>query len=365
MQNKIKNIEFLRVIGCLAIIILHFYGFLIENISDIDIYNHLRNMTSNGQKAVDLFFILSGIFFAITLNTKKSYSDFIKKKCIRLLPVLYWGTGLLFLISIFGITDFNLYSNILNLLMLGGIGLNYHGPAIDVFWYVSTMFWVLLFLFYSFKNFDKKYIKLIMALAIFFCYSFLIQAKGGKINSPSQYFYTFLKVGTLRAIGGIFLGYFIGDWYKNNLDRIRNFIPTLKEKIGITIVEGMCIFFIINNLFFRYAKEKEDMIFIVVFVICSLLFLINKGFISQFLNKDIWSKLGVYTYSFYMTHKIIIKILMGTVWKNNIQFIHLHPYLHVVYAFLSIFLLGIITYHFIEQPCAKYLKQKLFPKKDC
>ena len=168
MQNKIKNIEFLRVIGCLAIIILHFYGFLIENISDIDIYNHLRNMTSNGQKAVDLFFILSGIFFAITLNTKKSYSDFIKKKCIRLLPVLYWGTGLLFLISIFGITDFNLYSNILNLLMLGGIGLNYHGPAIDVFWYVSTMFWVLLFLFYSFKNFDKKYIKLIMALAIFF-----------------------------------------------------------------------------------------------------------------------------------------------------------------------------------------------------
>lgn len=365
MQNKIKNIEFLRVIGCLAIVILHFYCFLVQKVSDISIYNHLRNMTSNGQKAVDLFFILSGIFFAITLNTQKSYSDFIKKKCIRLLPVLYWGTGLLFIVSLFGIVNFNLYSNILNLLMLGGIGLNYHGAAIDVFWYASTMFWILLFLFYSFKNFDKKYIKLIMAFAIFCCYSFLIQAKCGKINSPTQYFYTFLKVGTLRGIGGIFLGYFIGDWYKNNLEKIKNFIPTLKEKIGITIIEGMCVFFIINNLFFRYAKEQEDMIFIVVFVICSLLFLINKGFISQFLNKDIWSKLGVYTYSFYMTHKIIIKILMGTVWKNNIQFIHLHPYLHVSYAFLSIFLLGIITYHFIEQPCAKYLKQKLFPKKDC
>lgn len=362
-MEKIKNIEFLRVIGCFSIIALHVFMCIVEKISDISLFNHLRNMTGNGQKAVDLFFILSGIFFVITLNIKKSYIDFIKKKIIRLLPVLYWCTFLGFILFLFHITNFNLYSNILNLLMLSGIGLNHCNTSVDVFWYVSSMFWVLLLLFYLLKNFDKKYIYLFMMLSIYFCYSFLIQAKAGKINAPNQYFYTFIKVGTLRAIGGIFSGFFIGSWYKNNLNKIKEYIPNLKVKIIISIIEFMCIFFIINNLFFRFAKIREDLIFIVVFVIICILFLLNKGFISNFFNKDIWSILGKYTYSIYMTHVIFITFILHVLSKDNYYFVHLYPILTILYSFLGIFLLGIFTYHFIEEPCTRYLKKKLLSRK--
>ena len=92
-MQKIKNIEFLRIIGCIAIILLH----LFENarlhglFGDIEIYDKLYCMTSNGQKAVDLFFIISGFFFALKFNPAKSIWEFLKHKFIRLYPVLIFG----------------------------------------------------------------------------------------------------------------------------------------------------------------------------------------------------------------------------------------------------------------------------------
>ena len=61
--EKIKNIEFLRVIGCIAVVLYHtfFSGGLHSMFPYIWKYNELWIMTSNGQKAVDLFFILSDI----------------------------------------------------------------------------------------------------------------------------------------------------------------------------------------------------------------------------------------------------------------------------------------------------------------
>ena len=68
-MEKIKNIEFLRVIGCIAVVFLHLFhseGGL-NNIFGNICYQHLYLITSNGQKAVDLFFILSGCLFALTI----------------------------------------------------------------------------------------------------------------------------------------------------------------------------------------------------------------------------------------------------------------------------------------------------------
>ena len=81
-MQKFKNIEFLRVIGCLAIVLLHLFNKarLFGLFPDIDLYRHFMSMTSSGQKAVDLFFIISGFFFVYKLDVTQSLWNFIKKK---------------------------------------------------------------------------------------------------------------------------------------------------------------------------------------------------------------------------------------------------------------------------------------------
>ena len=63
-MQKIKNIEFLRIIACIAVIALHLFREPFSNLfSDIEIYTKGANVLYNGQKAVDLFLIISGFFF--------------------------------------------------------------------------------------------------------------------------------------------------------------------------------------------------------------------------------------------------------------------------------------------------------------
>ena len=114
-MGKIKNLEFLRVIGCLAIVLLHlFKSYNLGMFKDISFYSDIMaQFTGNGQKAVELFFILSGFFFAFKLNTSASLSEFIKKKVKRFYPVLIACIILSGIITLFGILKFDLYSNFL------------------------------------------------------------------------------------------------------------------------------------------------------------------------------------------------------------------------------------------------------------
>lgn len=104
LNAKIKNIEFLRIIACFAIILLHLFNKsrLHGLFGDIDIYNKLWIMTSNGQKAVDLFFIISGFLFALKFNVAQSIWGILKHKFIRLYPVLVFGFIAYFLMSLTG-----------------------------------------------------------------------------------------------------------------------------------------------------------------------------------------------------------------------------------------------------------------------
>ena len=160
-MNKIKNIEFLRVIGCLAIILLHLFNHtrLHGLFGDIDLYDKLCRMTSNGQKAVDLFFMLSGFFFALKLDTTKSLLEFIKNKLIRLYPGLIFITLLCFIASLFGAIEFTLYDNILSLLCLNGTSLVNSLGNTGIFWYVSAMLWTFLLFYYLLKNYEKKHVE--------------------------------------------------------------------------------------------------------------------------------------------------------------------------------------------------------------
>ena len=366
-MQKIKNIEFLRVIGCLAIVLLHLFNKarLFGLFPDIDLYRHFMSMTSSGQKAVDLFFIISGFFFVYKLDVTQSLWNFIKKKIMRLYPVFIFCLIASFLISLTGAFPFTLYDNILNLLGLNGTFLVLKVGNVGQFWYVSAMLWVLALYFYLLKNYKKQNVNLTIAIIVMFCYGFMIHAKHGAINSHEQTFHYIFNVGMMRALGGIGVGYFIGEWYKNNLESIKNLVLSIKAKIALTFLEFICIFFIINNLMLHKPSFKNHILFIIVFAVTIMAFLLQQGFISRLLNNDLWVNLSKYTYSIYMTHMLIFNTFKGSLWKYNPEWVYVHPILNVSIVLTLVLILGIFTYHCIEKPCAKYLKELLFdnPKK--
>lgn len=362
--EKIKNIEFLRVIGCIAIILFHFFnghGFY-ELYGTIWNYGQLYWNTLNGNKAVDLFFILSGLFFTLKLapppNLPSMY-DFVKKKVLRLWPVLIWSMFLSLLISLTGAFRFSFFNNILTLLGLNGTGLVFKHGNVGVFWYVSAMLWVLILFYYLLKNFDKKIVNLIIALLIYFSYAFILNARNGSIGNHVQTFYYIFNIGILRALGGIGIGYFIGEWYKNNKEKIKNLTLSLKTTLIITALELCCLYFIIYNLMLHKLRYNNQIIFIIVFATIIVLFLLNKGYISKALNNDFSVFLGKYTYSIYMTHTLIKEVFKNLIWKYYLTFGIAHPVLTIIIALSSVLIIGVFTYHCVEKPAAEYIKQKI------
>ena len=268
-KRTFKNIEFLRIIGCIAIILLHLFSDkrLHKMFDDIDLYNKFLMMTHNGQKAVDFFFMLSGLFFGLKLDVTKPLIEFIKHKLIRVYPLLVYCIVLFFLISLTGAVNFTFYDNILNLLCLNGTFLVLKSGNMGVFWYVSAMLWTMILFYYLIKHFGKPKANLVIAIMIAISYCFIIHAKGGAINSSRPTFYNIFNIGMMRAFGGIGLGYFISEWYKESIQSIKNTVYPLWSRLFITIVEFMCLYFIINNLMFHKLHYKNHMIFIVTFVI--------------------------------------------------------------------------------------------------
>ena len=356
-MEKIKNIEFLRIIGCISIILLHFANYS-NPVFDIPFYEKIYSITRNGQKAVDLFFILSGFFFAYTLNLKYNCWEFIKHKLIRLYPLMIFVTLLFFIVSLTGIIDFTFYDNILSLLCLNGTGLALKLGNTELFWYISAMLWVLLLFYFLRKNYEKKNVNLFIICLVFFCYSFLIHAKGGVINNNVQTFNRVFNVGMLRGLGGIGLGYLIGEWYKANSEIIKKKVNFV-QKLLYTGLEFVCLFFIINNLMLHKLHYKNHIIFIIVFAAVIILFLLRKGFISELLNNDICMHLSKYTYSFYMVHYFVIKSIIGYGKKYGFDFVYVHPVLYFVLILIAVTFSGVLTYHFVERPAAKYLKNAI------
>jgi peptidoglycan/LPS O-acetylase OafA/YrhL len=222
-KGKFLNIEILRIIGCISIVFIHLFPqYLYDIFKDIELYGKLASCTGNGNKAVDMFFMISGFLFSLKLNLDRPITEFLLKKFIRLWPTLVFVILVSFLISIIGILSFKFYDNLLAILGLSGTGLvlRITGSA-SVFWYVSAMIWTMLLFMYLLKNYQLKTVNLIIAALIFFSYSFIIHATEGEIRGHTNTYCYVFNLGMLRALGGIGIGYFIGEFYKTFSEKIR------------------------------------------------------------------------------------------------------------------------------------------------
>lgn len=365
---KFKNIEFLRVVAIVAIIFLHVFhnnmGMRPLNLQ-IPLYDKLDWMVANGQKGVDFFFILSGLFFYFGIaadNFSVAWSNFLKKKIIRMWPIMVFGVLISGILASFGLLKFTYWDNIYALLFLNGTALHRVGGNIGVAWYCSAMLMHFILFLYLFKNFREKTVWLIIAVGVYVCYSIILQAKGYKINHNWQTFGYIFNVGMMRAWGGIGFGMLIGLWYKTNVEKIKQFVPSILCKLGISVLEFVCLYFMINNLILHRFHHFDHFMFIIVFVYLVTAFICNKGYISQLFNRDIFPRLSQYVYSIFIMHQVVVTALKRGLWTPHREWVQTYPITNIFLTLALILVVGVLTYHLVEKPAAKYLRKKWFNK---
>lgn len=261
-----------------------------------------------------------------------------------------------FIASLFGVIKFSFHSAILtltftNVLTDMSIG-NWDG--LGVTWFVGVLFWVLLFYFYLTKNFDKKYVNLIFGVITIVSYFLVLKTHHGSLGSPHKTFYGIFNVGFLRGFADIGVGYFIGQWYKDNYSSIQNNICSFKQKIAYTALELLFLGIVIVELFILNSQHKYNLAIVIDIIILTLLFLLKRGFISEFVNRDWCVNLAKYSYSIYIVHMFIFDVLYNFIIKFSGSW-YLCPTL-----FLIPVVVGVLMYHFVEVPCARFLKKKWF-----
>lgn len=364
LQEKFLNIEFLRIVAIAAILMLHIFhtGMGWHSLNwKIPLYEKMFGLTGNGQKGVDFFFMLSGLFFYLGIlatNYSVKWIYFLKKKIVRMWPVMAFTVLLAFVFSLFDMIDFKYWDNFYSLLFLNGTSLHRMSSNIGISWYCSAMMFHFILFLYLFKNYNSKTVWLIIALGIYTLYTIILQAKGFKINGNWQTFGYVFNVGMMCAWGGIGIGMFIALWYQTYRDKICNYTPSMISKIAISVLEFVCLYFMIHNLMLNKFRHFDQFIFIIDFAAVIILFIARKGFVSQMLNLKIWSFFSKYVYSVFITHQFTVSILKNCFWKVHKDWILAHPVENIVLTFGLILLLGILTYHLVEKPCVDYMKRK-------
>lgn len=318
----------------------------------------------NGNKAVDFFFIISGFFLIYGFNKNLSTFDFIKKKIIRLSPLMLFFNIIYIIISLFTKSiKYDTYNNILSLLFLGNIGVTKaHGNLGGFVWYVSVLFWVSFLYFYLLKYFEIKNVNLFSAISIWFSYVFMIQARNGNISDQLKVYNNIFVIGLLRGFGGMGIGYFIGSIYKDNKEKIENMKFNKATIFFITLLEVFLFSWSVYYLVIHKMSYRNNIIFILFFIILFILFLIKKGLFTKLLDNNLSVILGRYSYSIYITHFFILNMLKTFFWKKHISIIIIHPLLNIVITILLIFISSILVYHLVEKPSAEYLRRKWIEK---
>ncbi len=347
-KKKYNNIEFLRIIFALVIVYFHIlHANILDYVGENKIYHELASSCNGAGIIVECFFIISGYFL---YNSYVRYKDisimqFSLKKIFRLLPVLLFS--LLICVVFF---NHRLEPALFNGLFLQCVGVSLEYKGIN--WYISPLFWGTIFYFAILKTMNQKTANLLIALITYFSYVVLVNNTFGR-----ETIYGFLCLGMVRALAGIGLGYLMGlvlqEFEKVKFEN-RGRYPQL-QYIIISIIEIVAFSYLLK-WFLIEKSYNNSFIVVVVFMVLLTCFIKRKGILSRLFENNLFSILGKYSYSIYVMQQVSFYILQRSLWKMPIID---NAGICLLISLLFCTMVGILTYHFVEQPCARlYSKLK-------
>ena len=359
-MQKIKNIEFLRVLLISAVLAIHTCSSgsfaLYKHFPNIDLYKTLHDFFVQTNNSVEGFFIVAGFLLVLTFKNTETITNFIKKKYIRFTPVIIFTTVIAIILSCFGVLKCRIFGDILTVLLLNHFGICIATGSLPVLWFTSALFAGLLLYFVILKKLSGEKLYLTLIFFVFVSYLILEILQHGNFSHPHKNYYHIFNIGFLRSVGDTGLGVLTGLLYKNCLAEKLKPAGFLTKTI-FTVLE---LTFLTGIIWWLFCPHKifNSIFFVILFTGLLILFVLRYGIISDFLNNDIWVKIGKYQYSIYVTHSVIGFLLLNKIWLRHPEFMAAHPVIPIVSLNILIIICGILAYHMVELPCGKYLKEK-------
>jgi len=344
-DKRIYEIDSLRGIAALVVVLTHFQPFF------------WTKVVHWGFLAVDLFFILSGFVLTRTyerqvLSGSITARNFLARRFARLAPLHYLAMGLLGIMDVASWATghghvFNwympLYSFFLNLLFLQNVGLTNEMTWNDVSWSISTEMAVNLIWFYALSRLRPTVA--LFAAAIVAASLFIFTTMGPNLD------FTFankfgINIGLVRCIMGFSLGVVMARL-------MRPGICTPSAAGHVTAVAVLALMAWVGYSYREPGMEGADYV-VVLFLYPALLFLAldNRTFLSPFLRWRPLVFLGDISYSVYLMHPLVAK-LMSRIAKGLQP-----PWLGLI-SVLIVLVVATATFYFFERPARRYLTKRL------
>ena len=349
VSKREYSVDFLKVIATLFLVFCHYQQ---NYTGQYTVIHYYQGKLSD--YVVELFFIISGYFALhmtkeISKNGGVSFSGFYWKRIKRLLPLL----------AITAVVDqavrlgFELllgepYGDGLSLwgTVLSATGLQSGGAFLpqginNPTWYVSVLLICYAVLYLLTWLSDKLgiakqwlYVGMILLGASALTYSF---------NLP------FLNFYSARGYTAFFTGVCLEMLFAR--------YPIYERKSwGICGVLFLALFWLLSK--FYYSAVEADMRFLTIFLLWPCVMLVFKTpVMSRLLSQRFWGVLGAISFNAYVWHADLIKIINTYCRWSGQNFFRNRP--AMLMFGVAAFLVGAVSYRFLEKPIAAYLDRKV------
>lgn len=295
------KLESLRGIAACLVVLFH---------SPFNYGDNAISFVSNSYLFVDFFFVLSGFVMALAysprINNSLNFQGYLILRLGRVYPLhiimlFVWLIYILIKQFVFesgfgGSTQFdtnNIASFISNIFLLNSMGLHdylsWNYPA----WSISTEFFAYITFYWLTVTFDNKNSLTKPLLISVLCYGLIIYL--GRKNLDITYNY-----GFFRCLGAFYLGVFVYRCF--NLSSCPKFILA-----NLGVFEAFCIFsslilVSVANLHLFYFVPVVAMFSFTVYIFSQS----GSGPIGKLLLTAPFRKVGLWSYSIYMIHALIV-----------------------------------------------------------
>lgn len=357
------RLESLRGLAAIMVVLYH---------SPFHIQQPSPSLISHSYLFVDLFFVLSGFVMAYAYGDKirggMGFGHYLVLRLGRLYPLhlftlLLWVPYILLKQYLyqtgFGGTDQldqnNTFTFVTNLLLLQGMGVNdslsWNHPS----WSISTEFFAYIVFFVTAITIDRAqriWVPLALSAVLYAVIFLVIQPHGLDITYDH---------GFIRCIAAFYLGVFIFRL------RAHGTLDSVSVRL-LSVVEIITLAAVVATV--SAAGSGYPMIITAILSFGALVFVFatkNGGTVSRILDLSLVRKIGVWSFSIYMTHRLI---QFGA--SNVFEFIlEIDPKMPMGWTSVPlnlILLVGIIwfsryTYEWVEKPCRDRVKKKtMYPQ---
>ena len=349
--NFIPEIDGLRFIAIVSVVLFHLFGFISEKdnptyISQID-FSFVTKILKHGDLGVPLFFVLSGFILGLPFakhhikdEKKVNLRSYFYRRITRLEPPYIIVMSILFIAVVYTnkiqITE-GINSLLASLVYSHNIIFNDTSFINVVAWSleIEIQFYILvpiLTLLFSVKNKNKRRIGILTSIVIASLLSYYTNLKFVFISDYLHYF----------LIGFLLVDYFLED----NTEKQNTILRS-----GISVLSLLALFYFDESYF-----TFENGVLIWELLLVSLIFISYYNIIIykslSFFSNKIITNIGGMCYSIYLLHFVVISFvgnpLLEIRFSEN-EIINISMY--SIILLVAILIISTIFYLIIERPC--------------